>query len=89
MGFDKKEYQKDYMRKKRMTERGEPDYKWLKVPLSLFDGKGRGMPVDGFVLISRSSDIEDSVVSEEDWKARLDYCCKHGREGWSCKECLK
>ena len=89
MSFDKKEYQKDYMRKKRMADRGEPDYKWQKVKIEEFDGKGRGVPVNGFVLISRGGEIEDCVVTEEDWRARLTYACKHGQEGWSCKVCLR
>ena len=90
--MDRKEYMKDYMRNKRMTDRGEPPYKWQKVSqetLQLFNGKGRGVPVNGLVLVSRGGEIEDSVVTEKDWKARLDYTCKHGQEGWSCKVCLK
>ena len=70
----------------------EPNYKWLDTNQSLFIGHGRGCPVekDGkrYVMISLKGNDNHGVVSEEDWKARLDYTCKHGREGWSCKECL-
>lgn len=70
----------------------EPEYSWIKVTdeiFSFFDGVGRGTPVKGFVLISRGSNKEDGVVTEDEWKARLDYTCKHGRQGWGCKVCLK
>lgn len=78
----------------------EPPYEWLDIPLSIFDGKGRGVPVerDGkrVVMISRGwrnieggLDLDQSVVSEADWKLRLNYTCKHGRDGWACKKCLK
>lgn len=92
MSFDKKEYQKDYMRKKRMMERGEPPYDWVKLKErefpSLDDFPSRGVVVQGHVLVSKGGD-EHGVITEKDWLARLDYACKHGREGWSCKECLK
>lgn len=78
----------------------EPPYTWLPVNPSHFDGHGRGQPitVEGqrVVLISKGwnkveggLDLDQGVVSEEDWKARLDYTCKHGREGWACKLCLE
>ena len=93
MAFDKKTYQKEYMRKKRMEENGEPFYEWKTVPPDIMkelETQGRGVPVKGYVLIAtKDKDSFGSVVSEEDWRARLDYTCKHGREGWSCKECLK
>lgn len=93
MTFDKKEYQKEYMRKRRMEERGEPHYEWQKVDKEILDeltAQGRGVPVKGFVLIStKDKNSFGSVVTEESWRARLDWTCKHGREGWSCKECLK
>ena len=80
------------MRKKRMEERGEPVYKWQTVPhlMEELKSNGRGVPVKGFVLVgTKDKNSYGSVVSEEDWRARLDWTCKHGREGWSCKECLK
>lgn len=78
----------------------EPPYKWLPVSPDLFDGYGRGVPIEvegqRVVLVSKGfrkdkdgAWVEQGVVSEKDWKARLDYTCKHGREGWSCKLCLK
>jgi hypothetical protein len=71
----------------------EPKYDWVKVPPDLMEElkkNGRGVPVDGYVLVAtKDSSSFGSVVSEEAWRARLDWTCKHGREGWSCKECLK
>jgi hypothetical protein len=93
MSFDKKEYQKEYMRKKRMEERGEPHYEWKTVSHDLMEElkrHGRGCPVNGYVLVAtKDSNSFGKVVSEEDWRARLDWTCKHGQEGWSCKGCLK
>lgn len=74
----------------------EPPYEWLDIPLSKFDGKGRGTPVDGFVMVSRGwiqdegeTKVLQGVVSEKAWRERMDWTCKHGLEGWSCKRCLK
>ena len=93
MSFDKKAYQKEYMRKKRMEENGEPFYEWEKVTNDLYEElkrNGRGVPVNGHVLVAtKDKDSFGSVVTEEAWRARLDWTCKHGREGWSCKGCLK
>jgi len=79
----------------------EPDYTWLDISPKLFDGVGRGTPIKienredrcvliskGWVTIEGGQDLTQGVVSEEAWKARLDYTCKHGRPGWSCKPCL-
>ena len=67
--------------------------KWHpEVDLKMFEGKGRGVPVNGFVMISRRSnpngDTEHGVVTEADWRARLKNKCSHGFWGWSCKDCL-
>jgi len=71
----------------------EPDYKWQAVTNDFMEelkSHGRGVPVNGYVLVAnKDKNSFGSVVSEKDWLARLDYTCKHGREGWSCKECLK
>lgn len=64
------------------------------VPLSLFDGLGRGTirrHTDGidYVLVSRhvGPDVgELGVVSAADWSARLGQRCEHGR-GWACHSC--
>lgn len=65
------------------------------VPLSLFDGYGRGTVrthTDGrqYVLVSRhvGPDVgELGVVSAADWSARLAQRCEHGHTGWSCHRC--
>lgn len=65
------------------------------VPLSLFDGQGRGTVrthTDGraYVMVSRhaGSDLgELGIVSATDWHARLGQHCQHGHAGWSCHTC--
>lgn len=65
------------------------------VPLSLFDGFGRGTVrthTDGrqYVMVSRhvGPDAgELGVVSAADWQARLDQRCTHGLAGWACHAC--
>lgn len=65
------------------------------VPLSLFDGFGRGTVrthTDGrqYVLVSRHTgpDIgEIGVVSADDWAARLGQRCEHWQAGWACHRC--
>ena len=65
------------------------------VPMSLFDGAGRGSPrrhTDGrdYVLVSRhaGSDLgELGIVSAADWSARLNQSCEHGQAGWACHGC--
>jgi len=64
-----------------------------QVDKRIFDKVGRGIPVNGFVLISRglhiADDIErDRVVTEEAWRTRLGQTCEHGSAGWTCKRCL-
>ena len=53
---------------------------------------GRGIPVDGYVLVSLGAVAEGSpdcgVVSDQDWRERLTYTCTHRLAGWSCKECI-
>lgn len=63
---------------------------WQDVSQSRFDGKGRGVPVDGYVLISRGLHAEDEngVVTESGYLTRLGQTCTHGYQGWSCKACL-
>src|SRR3990172_8071924 len=57
-----------------------------------FKGVGRGIPVDGYVLVSLKSepngDTEHGIVDVDTWHARLDKVCAHGLAGWSCKPCL-
>lgn len=74
----------------------EPPYEWLDIPIERFNGKGRGTPVDGYVMVSRGwiqddgeMKVEQGVVTEKAWKDRMDWTCRHGLEGWSCKRCLK
>ena len=78
----------------------EPPYTWQDIPIKEFDGLGRGTPkkIDGksYVMVSKGwirvdgeLQTEQGVLTEKDWLARLDYACKHGREGWSCKVCLR
>lgn len=67
--------------------------KWHpEVDQSIFDTHGRGVPVDGFVLISLGKTAEDQldcgVVTEKTWRERLKQACQHSLFGWSCKECL-
>lgn len=65
------------------------------VPLSLFDGVGRGSQRthnDGrrYVLVSRHEGPhlgELGIVSAADWHARLGQRCEHGHAGWSCHTC--
>jgi len=60
--------------------------------VSSFDGHGRGVPVNGYVLISlgavEEGKPEGMVISEAIWRDRLDKRCQHGLLGWSCKKCL-
>lgn len=46
----------------------------------LFDGKGRGVVVNGYVLIAGVG-----VIDELTWKAKLNQTCIHGFKGWACK----
>ncbi len=67
--------------------------KWHpEINQKIFDGHGRGVPVDGFVLISmgRVADNmpECQVVAETDWMTRLAHKCDHSYKGWTCKPCL-
>ena len=65
------------------------------VPLSLFDGVGRGTirtHTDGqqYVMVSRhaGSDLgELGIVMVADWQARLPQRCDHGLAGWACHSC--
>lgn len=76
-----------------LNECREPDYEWQTVSKDILNeltSRGRGVPVNGYVLIStKDKESFGSVVTEKAWRARLDWTCKHGREGWSCKACLK
>ena len=61
-----------------------------QVPLSLFDGVGRGSPRGGFVMVSRHEGSEFGelgVVTQADWEARLRQMCEHGHRGWACHVC--
>lgn len=52
------------------------------IDIKLFEGKGRGVPINGYVLIDKVG-----VITELDWLARLKTICAHGLTGWSCKVC--
>jgi hypothetical protein len=52
---------------------------------SIFNGKGRGVPVNGYVLIASRPD--DIIVTQEAWQVRLNTKCTHNLAGWSCKLC--
>lgn len=51
---------------------------------SLFVTKGRGVPVNGYVLVAGIG-----VIDEPTWESRLKTKCKHGYGGWKCIECNK
>lgn len=68
------------------------------VPLSLFDGAGRGSPrrhADGlsYVLVARHTGSVDpespelGIVTATDHRRRLNQCCPHGFYGWACHVC--
>jgi len=65
---------------------------WQNVDQSIFDGHGRGVPVNGYVLIGLGKVGEDrpenGVVTVADWQSRMDYTCQHNFNGWTCKACL-
>ena len=65
---------------------------WQDVDQSIFDCHGRGVPVDGLVLISLGATAENEpdcgVVKESTWRQRLKQTCSHNLIGWSCKACL-
>lgn len=64
-------------------------FKRQDIDQEIFKGVGRGVPVSGYVLVSKDSEnSENIVVSEKDWLARLSNICSHGFNGWSCKACL-
>lgn len=46
----------------------------------LFNGKGRGVVVNGYVLVAGVG-----VIDELTWKAKLNQTCTHGFKGWACK----
>lgn len=96
---DRKQYMRELMQKKRsanklLTEsankqpanKPEPVSKLASVDKSIFDGKGRGVPVNGFVLIAGRLGADDYIVTESTWLNRLETGCKHAA-GWSCKLC--
>jgi len=107
---DRKEYHREYMRKKRAAKSVNKKAKGVnksvnnsapvnkavnidwqdQVDRKMFDGVGRGVPVNGYVMISRGRGFEDNdgIVTEEVWRARLGQTCEHGFEGWTCKRCL-
>ena len=64
-----------------------------QVPIGLFEGHGRGVErthTDGkqYVMVSRSGgEMENGVVTAEDWQERLGQECEHGLKGWSCHKC--
>lgn len=81
--MSRKEYMRQYMASKRSVNKS-PGVN--NVNKSIFETKGRGVPVNGYVLVSTGDD--SIVVTEADWLSRLSKICTHGLAGWSCKECL-
>jgi len=81
---------------KRTHENNYTPFAWHpEVDIKIFDGHGRFSPVNGFVLVSRRSEPNGNtlhgVVTEHDWRTRLDQSCVHDGQrlsGWSCKPCL-
>lgn len=69
------------------VDNGTPPYKALK-PDGRFEEVGRGCVRNGMVMISLGWGEEDIMVSESDWRARMDFKCPHKLSGWSCKRCL-
>ena len=63
-----------------------------EINIKMFEGRGRMSPVNGYVMVSKRSEPNgntvNGVVTEADWRARLDKICTHGLAGWACKECL-
>ncbi len=90
--MDRKEYNAQKQREYRAKKSVHGDVhavhavKSQSVNKSIFEGKGHGVPVNGYVLVSGSDD--SFVVTTEDWLQRLTLACAHGFKGWSCKECL-
>lgn len=54
------------------------------IDLTRFETKGRGVPVNGYVLVAGLG-----VIDEPTWQSRLNTKCKHGYGGWKCIECNK
>lgn len=92
---ERKAYRKEWMAKKRsepvaqyesvVKAKTSPKVQKQAVDLSMFSGRGRGVPVNGYVLVAGNG--EDYVVKESDWLERLQTSCLHGLAGWSCKLC--
>lgn len=70
---------------------------WQDVDTKIFDGHGRGVPINGYVLVTRRSPSWvngeltgelSGVVTEQVLRNRLTQRCKHNLAGWSCKPCL-
>ena len=53
------------------------------INVSKFDSVGRGVPVNGYVLIAVQNG--NAVINESDWREGLKRVCRHGKNGWSCK----
>ena len=73
----------------------QPPINWVThIPESKFDGKGRGVPVDGFVMVKQRMeavdglpDIVHGILEEGEWRTRLDVQCPHGFYGFA-HDCL-
>jgi len=67
------------------------DIPWQDVPVSIFDKKGRGVPVghkdNVYVLIARRPPEEHGVVTQDYWMTRQGQICTHGFEGFACGAC--
>lgn len=106
---DRKKYQREWAKKRRQQQKvsttvdkpvdivnnSVDTIDWHpEVDQAMFDGRGCGVPVDGFVLISLGKTPEDQldcgVVTEQTWRTRLRHTCEHNLNlmGWSCKACL-
>ena len=95
----------EYYRKYRATKRNlvatetQPvnlqPINWVNhVPESAFDGKGRGVPVNGFVMVKRRMEVVDGlpdivhgILAKGEWMGRLEVKCPHGFSGFA-HDCL-
>lgn len=65
------------------------------MPESRFEGYGRGVVVDGYVMVKRRigrdalgiPEVEHGILKVKDWKARLKVKCPHGFYGFA-HDCL-
>lgn len=64
------------------TDKQNSSPKVYDIDQGIFVTKGRGVPVNGYVLVAGLG-----VIDEITWESRLKTKCKHGYGGWKCIEC--